>query len=134
MKKPPYAFNSTMRAPSKPMNRVNPERRARRESEGLVYGELHEWTKRQPCILAGHGLHQCEYYAPERRGVESHHVKSVGSGGQDRNTTLPTCPALHDEFHRLGLTAICEKYRMDFASLACEVTERYDAEAEACDD
>jgi hypothetical protein len=110
------------------MRRVNPERRARRESEGLVYGEIHEFTKRLPCTLEGHGDHTCDFYPPERRGVESHHVKSVGAGGQDRNGTVPLCPAAHDEVHRLGLTTWCDRYRMDLRSIACEVTARFDAE------
>jgi hypothetical protein len=125
--KPRYAHNSTLRAPSKEMARFNPEKRARRESEGLVYGPLHVWTKTQPCILAGHELHVCEFYG-DRKGIESHHVKSVGSGGQDENNVLPTCPALHDEFHRMGLVSMCERYRMDFRSIACEVTARYERE------
>lgn len=106
---------------------MNPERRARRESEGLVYGELHQWTKRQPCILEDHPLHVCEFY-PDRKGIESHHVKSIGSGGQDENNTVSFCPGAHDEAHRLGLVRMCEKYHRDFRSLACEVTARFCAE------
>lgn len=126
-KKPPYMPGSTLRRPSKEMRRVNPERRARRESEGLVYGEIHEFTKRLPCILADHTEHCCEFY-PDRREVESHHVKSVGAGGQDRNGTVPLCPGGHDEAHRRGLVGMCEKYGRDLRSLACEVTAEFDAE------
>lgn len=123
-KKPPYAHNSTMRGPKKPMNKVNQRRRAKRESDGLVYGDLHEWTKRQPCILADHPDHACAFY-PDRKNVESHHVKSIGSGGKDENNTVPLCPRGHDEAHCLGLTRLCEKYHRDFRSLACEVTEAF---------
>lgn len=126
MKKPPYAPNSTLRGASKPMRRFNPEKRARRESEGLVYGDLHKWIKGQECAGAGHPLHICEYYPPERRWVESHHLKSVGSGGEDRNNCVPCCPAFHDEFHRRGLTGMCEHYGRDWRSIACEYTEDYD--------
>jgi hypothetical protein len=109
------------------MNRVNAKRRAQRESEGLVYGELHEWTKRQACILEDHPEHVCQFFS-DRRAIESHHVRSVGSGGQDENNTLPVDPGLHDSFHRLGLTRMCERHGLDFRSLACEVTARYVAE------
>ena len=121
------AWNSTLNASDKPMRKVNPERRARRESEGLVYGPLHEWTKRQPCILASENvIHHCESY-PGRGFIESHHVKSVGAGGEDYNNTLPVCAAGHDEFHRRGLTGMCETYRRDWHSIACEVTAQWEA-------
>lgn len=126
MKKPPYAPGSTLRKPDKPMARFNPERRARRESEGLVYGEIHEYTKRLPCVLADREDHICDFY-PNPHGCESHHVKSVGSGGQDENNTAPMCGAAHDEVHRLGLTRWCEKYGRDLRSIACEVTARFHA-------
>lgn len=128
-KPPRYMPGSTLRYPDKPMNRVNAKKRAMRESEGLVYGPLHQWTKRLPCVLAGHELHVCEFYA-DRRVIESHHaVETVGAGGQDRNNCLPCCPALHDEFHRRGLVGMCERYRRDFRSIACDLTAEYDAEA-----
>lgn len=124
MKKPPYMPGSTLRRPAKPMARFNPDKRARRESEGRVYGGLHAWTKRQACVLSDHPEHACGFYG-DRRVVESHHVRSVGSGGEDENNTLPACPVLHDEFHTLGLTRMCERYGKDFRSLACEVTDQY---------
>jgi len=125
MARPPrYLPGSTLKRPEKEMRRFNPERRARREAEGRVYGELHQWTKRQPCILAGHADHTCQFYA-DRKGVESHHVKSIGSGGEDENNTLSCCPGLHDSFHRLGLTRMCEVHGMDFRSLACEYTAQF---------
>lgn len=127
MKKPPYAHNSTMRGPSKPMNKVNAKRRAQRESEGLVYGEIHLFTKRLPCVLSDVDGHVCDFY-PNPSGCDSHHVRSVGSGGQDENNTVPMCGAAHDEVHRLGLTTWCEKYGRDLRSIACEVTARFYAE------
>lgn len=123
------AWNSTLPAPTKGLPKVNKERRARRESKGRVYGELHRWTMRQPCILASENvIHQCKSY-PGRGFIESHHVKSVATGGEDYNNTLPVCAAGHDEFHRRGLTGMCETYRRDWRSLACEVTAQYLAEA-----
>lgn len=135
-KKPrPYMPGSTLRRPEKEMRRFNPEKRARRESEGLVYGELYDWAKRQQCVGSGHELHpRCEYYPPERRGNEGHHPKTIGSGGQDRNNILTCCPLLHDEFHRLGLTQMCDRYKMDWRSVACELTEAYDRETGEVDD
>lgn len=122
-----YAHNSTLHASDKPMPRFNAKRRAQREAEGRVYGPLHEWTRRQPCILFDRPGHVC-HFPLGRRFIESHHVKSVGSGGEDENNTLPVDPILHDEFHALGLTRMCEKYGLDFRSLACEVTARFGRE------
>lgn len=127
MKPKRYAHNSTLPAPTKPMARFNAEKRARRMSEDRVYGSLHFFTKRLPCVLADVPDHVCDFY-PNLSGCESHHVRSVGSGGEDENNTVPLCGAAHDEVHRLGLTTWCEKYGRDLRSIACEVTAKFIAE------
>lgn len=128
-KKPRYMPGSTLRYPDKPMNKVNAKRRAQRESEGLVYGPHHDYMRTLGCVLADvdHG-HHC-VFTKEQPNVVGHHLKSVGSGGEDRNNQVPVCGAGHIEFHGYGIFAMCDMYGVDFRSLACEYTERYDREA-----
>lgn len=122
----PRAFNSTLRVGG-PLRKVNEERRARREQEGRVYGPLHDWIKTQPCDLAGRQGHTCRFYE-DRPRIESHHIKTVATGGEDRNNTVPLCPAGHDEAHALPLGDWCRKHHRDFRSVACDYTARFDAE------
>lgn len=125
-----YAHNSTLPAASKPMARFNAEKRARRMSENRVYGSHHQRIKQELCVEYGNPLHDgCEFYNDRpSKGIEPHHLVSVGAGGEDRNNEVPCCHKLHDEFHRLGLTEMCERYRKDYRSIACEYTAMIDAE------
>lgn len=123
----PRAHNSTLRVPAKPMRKVNEDRQRRREEADLVYGTHHEWIKTLPCDLDGRQGHTCRYY-DDRPRVEGHHIKHVGSGGEDRNNEVPLCPGGHDEAHALPLTAWCRKYHRDFRSVACDYTNQFDAE------
>lgn len=125
-----YAWNSTLPAPSSPLPKVNKERRARREAEGLVYSEHHHWIMRQPCELRDHPLHQCGTF-PERHPIEGHHLKHVGNGGEDRANEIPCCPVGHDFLHSLGsVSAACDFYGRDFRSLAVEYTLRFERETQ----
>jgi len=113
-------------ASRKELPAVNKERRKRRADAGLVYGPYHRWIKQQPCALAGHPRHRCGYYE-DRPGVEGHHLKHVGNGGQDRDNELPLCPVGHDHAHALGsISALCEHYGRDFRTIAALYTEDYD--------
>ena len=109
------------------MAKVNKERRARREAADLVYGSVHEFVKQQPCVLAGVQGHTCGFFE-DRPRIESHHIRSVGSGGQDRNNTISCCPRLHDEFERTPLSEMCRRWHRDFKSIAAELTAAYDRE------
>lgn len=102
---------------------VNRGRQKRRRAAGLVYGPHHEWMKGRPCVLTG--LHRC--MGP----VTGHHLKSVGSGGEDRNNQVPVCEAAHREFHDRPLSEMCDRYGWDFRSIACEYTARFDRERAA---
>jgi hypothetical protein len=125
-----YAHNSTLPAPTNQMRKFDPERRARRESEGLVLGDHHAWIKRQPCELYDHPDHTCGFY-PDRPRIEGHHLKTRGSGGQDRDNEIPVCPVGHDELEAAGnVSSQCERFGRDFRSIACEYTARFDAEME----
>lgn len=129
----PFAHNSTLRSGG-PLPRVNKERRARRESDDLVYGTHHAWIKRQPCELMDHPLHACDFYA-DRPCIEGHHLKHVGNGGEDRSNEIPCCPALHDEFHALGsVSKACEHFGRDFRSVAVEYTASFDRETAGQDE
>ena len=117
------------------MARVNESRRARREEEGRVYGPVHEYVKSLSCDVAGRQrrdgtIHVCAFYE-DRPNVESHHVKHVGSGGEDFNNTLPLCPKAHDEAHALPVTEWCSLYHRDFRSVCCEYSTRFYQEMEA---
>lgn len=127
-----YMPGSTFRYPKKEMRRFNPDKRERRQSEGKVMGDHHEWIKRQPCELADHPAHRCGFYPPERPVIEGHHLKTRGSGGQDRDNEIPCCPVAHDELHAAGdVSAQCERFGRDFRSIAVMYTEDFDEEMAA---
>ena len=122
----PRAFNSTLARPERPMNKVNESRRARREEADLVYGTHHEWIGTLPCVLAGLQGHVCEWY--DGIPTVGHHLKSVGSGGEDRRNQIPVCGKAHAEFHAEPLSTVCRRWHRDFRSIACELTEQFDRE------
>lgn len=106
------------------MNKVNESRRQRREAEDLIYGSHHSWIGSLPCVLADVDGHRCEWF--DGIPTVGHHLRSVGSGGEDRRNEVPVCGLAHAEFHALPLSAICRKYHRDFKSMASEYTERFD--------
>lgn len=107
------------------MNKVNVERQKRREEADLVYGTHHDWIKTLTCDRAGAQNHRCRFY-DDRAITEGHHLRSVGSGGQDRNNEIPCCPGLHDEFEGTPLSDMCRKYHRDFKSVASDYTNEFD--------
>lgn len=126
------AHNSTLSAPAKPMPRVNKARQQRREEAGLTYGPVHDYVKSLTCDVRGRQrsdgtIHVCGFYE-DRPNVESHHIKHVGSGGEDRNNTLPLCPKAHDEAHALPVGDWCRLYHRDFRSVACDYSQQFDQE------
>ena len=127
----PRAFNSTL-AQGGPLRKVNVERQKRRADAGLVYGPVHDFVKSLTCDVAGRqrsdgSIHVCGFYE-DRPNVESHHIKHVGSGGEDRNNTVPLCPKAHDEAHSMPLGEWCRLYHRDARSVACDYTARFDQE------
>ena len=107
------------------MRKVNKERMERRYEADLVLGSHHRWIMTLPCDLAGHQHHECGYYE-DRAPTEGHHLKSRGSGGEDRNNEIPCCPKLHDEFERTPLNEMCRRYHRDFKSVAADYTATFD--------
>ena len=103
---------------------------ARRVEEDRVYGSHHQAIKAFPCDLQDNQHHKCGFFE-DRPRIEGHHLKSVGSGGEDENNEIPCCPVLHDEFERNPLIDMCRTYHRDFKSVACDYTRRiYNEEAE----
>src|SRR5688572_27318572 len=66
----------------KRMNKVNADRKAKRKADDLVYGSFFQWVKTHPCAAEGEGV---ECFGE----VTAHHLKSVGSGGQDAGNLVP---------------------------------------------
>ena len=113
-----------MPRPSKPMKKENRRRKKGRKDEGAVYGEYHDWIATHPCILRA--LHSCEGV------VVGHHLKSVGSGGEDAGNEVPMCEAAHtkgphaihgpnsgprtfEKYWGVDLEALAKKYHMKWS-------------------
>ena len=112
------------------MNKVNKARLERRERDDRVYGSHHSFIKEGACDVrlrqrANGSIHECGFFA-DRPNIEGHHIKSVGSGGEDRNNEVPLCPAAHDEAHSLSVSDWCRLYHRDFKSVAAIYTEQFD--------
>lgn len=123
----PYMHNSTFRVARQGLNKVNWDKRNRRSDEDLVKGSHHRAIMTFPCALADDPQKMpCASYTG-RAPIEGHHLKTVGSGGQDRDNEIPVCNAHHDECHRAGdISSQCERFKRDLRSLACEYTKRVD--------
>ena len=53
-----------------------------------------------PCIVCG-----------QKNKVAGHHLKSVGSGGDDiEENLIPLCFVHHAEVHQIALIKFCQKY------------------------
>jgi hypothetical protein len=53
-----------------------------------------------------------------KRGWWAHHVKTVGSGGQDAFNLIPVCLSCHTDVEKKGLTRFCEKSGDDLKAIA----------------
>jgi hypothetical protein len=88
--------------------------KARQAKEGKVYGPHHQHVKALArCVMAGIAGHVC--------GGEwdSHHVKTVGSGGKDAGNVVPMCRDAHREVHALAPSKWEAKYPgVDLKALA----------------
>jgi hypothetical protein len=105
---------------------VNLERQKRRQEEGLVKGPHHHWIANEPCVLAGAPGHVCGF-TEDQPAICGHHLKTIGSGGEDRNNEVPVCALAHIEFHAAGsISRMCDRHGRDFRSIACIYTERFD--------
>lgn len=68
----------------------NPERQARRQDEGRVYGPFFRWVRENgACLLAGKPGHICTY------GIDPHHIVTVGADGVDERNLAPLCRMAH---------------------------------------
>lgn len=74
-----------------------------------------------PCALRGYG--------PSCMGRSgAHHVKTVGSGGMDKDNLIPVCMVHHSILHggRYNYTArdFCKQHGLDLKQIAAEYTKR----------
>lgn len=112
------------------VKRFNRRRLAKRKAENLVYGTHHKAMARFACVLIGSNGHVCGP-APKQRKVCGHHLKTVATGGEDRNNEVPVCGLAHLEFHAAGsVSVMCNRHGKDFRSMAVEYTLAIDRGAE----
>lgn len=55
--------------------------------------------------------------------VHTHHVKTKGAGGSDRQV-IPLCAIHHNETHRRGVKSFARKYGIDYEKAVRETNER----------
>lgn len=95
-----------------PLKKYNPRRRAKRKREDRIYGSYFRWAKTRPCRFLSRGNHRCW------GGPTAHHIKSVGSGGEDHGNCLPVCEGMHTEIHCSTKDEIWMRYSMDMVKEA----------------
>lgn len=108
----------------KGLRRVSRPSRGRR-FKGTEDPKALEHTRAQRCLLSGKRItvtvwrgvypnrkevelemqHQCD---PSGR-VEAHHTVTKARGGKD-SQTVPLCRFAHDELHKIGQRAFCQKW------------------------
>ena len=89
-----------------------------------VYGSYFEHVKTFPCAVMGEGV---ECFGE----VTGHHLKSVGSGGQDAGNLVPLCEGHHTEIHTSGLYDFDRKYFNDLKLYAKALWNRWSEERAA---
>lgn len=87
-----------------PLRKVNPDRKKKRQEEGLVYGPYHRWVgKFHPCLVFN-----SDCWGP----ISGHHVDPVGNGGQDLDNEVALCEFHHlHDLHHHGRPAFEQKHR-----------------------
>lgn len=86
----------------------NGERKAKRAAEGKVYGSYHRWIGTFPCAVG----RDCF------GAVKGHHLKTVGSGGEDVANEVPLCIKHHSAAHGLTLADFERIYGVDLETVA----------------
>jgi hypothetical protein len=111
-------------AGERPWNTIparNAKRQAKRQEADDVYGSYYRWVRDEsgePCALVlGHGGHRCGYYG-DRRKMEAHHLKTVGSGGKDAANLVRICPLAHDLIHQHGANYARDEHGLDLIGTA----------------
>lgn len=99
-------WNSTLPAPSKPIERGPGPKRSRKpirvrgkprfKVSGVKDEPYREYIRGLACLLTGREGHKC------RGIVECAHVKAKGAGGVDRGNCIPLCARAHGESHHQG--------------------------------
>ena len=124
-------------AGERPWNTIparNAKRQAKRQEADDVYGSYYRWVRDgsgEPCALTlGHGGHRCGYYG-DRRRMEAHHLKTVGSGGKDAANLVRVCALAHDMIHDGGRNYAREEHGLDLIKIALSIYARYTRDTEA---
>lgn len=113
-------------------SRVKPRRTVKRFAKHRC-PELLAWIRQQVCCASRYTIRNvatkdwCDVCPPLRWSVEPAHLKTRGTGGDDRNNVVPLCPKHHDE--QEGKTATFQsKYGVDLMALAVAYTRRFEVE------
>ncbi len=104
-----------------------------------------EFARNSACVVADWGkskaadehrsLCPCQYVHvikwQLRQRSDAHHVRKGTFAGIARKPpatrTVPLCRALHEEYHRIGYTAFCEKYDIDLEAQLRRINAEYEA-------
>ena len=109
---PPILKPVRIKTAPKPMNKVNPERRALLHERN--YGAHGDFIRTLPCIVSR--VHPSVRTACEGRVVCAHFdARGMGGCGGDRFSTFPCCVGHHDEQGAIGITSFQERYDLDLA-------------------
>lgn len=87
-------------------------------ADDRVYGSYFRYVKGFPCAVEG-DRDEC------LGEITGHHLKSVGSGGQDAGNLAPLCAKHHTAIHTLGLYDFDRLYFNDLKLYAKALWDRY---------
>jgi hypothetical protein len=93
--------------------KADPSKRAWAKHRDLDY---QKWIRTLPCAITG-----CLY----RQEIECAHVKTRGSGGDDRKNCLPLCVRHHRFQHDIGIKSFQEFYHIDMRAVALALDVQY---------
>ena len=85
-----------------------PSRKKTSEEENWISEEIIRWLRGIGCILCGH----------LNGSIHIHHVKTRGSGGEDKLNVVPLCAIHHAEIHTIGRNTFDKKYGVSLSDCA----------------
>ena len=103
---------------TKPVNPVNRKRKKKRAAEDRVYGSFFRYVCTLNCAVEGEG-DLC--FGP----ITGHHLKTVGSGGEDAANTTPLCYRHHRMIHDIGEAEFNRRFFNDLRLYAEAIWKRY---------
>jgi hypothetical protein len=122
----PYAPNSTLRLPARPMRKMSKKReRDRRMGTAAKYGDHHVYVRDGfNCVLVDHPKHRCWTPSDARYPIDSHHVDPQGG---DAANCVPCCRAAHSMFHDVYACdneRILADWNIDLEAIAADLWAR----------